>query len=114
MKFISIVTIAACLVNLGCNKNKNISDDPDAFYGKVITEDFLKTNSGTFMDSQQSGIFTIYKDGTFQKISTAQVGRDGEKIPYPTLCRYSEFGKIEKVFDRNEKSKKTIWTMQLI
>jgi hypothetical protein len=103
---VCLVTVSA--LTIGCAKhNDNGNNSADAREGTVITSKFLASNSGTFLDTNQNGVFTINSDGSFKKLASLQVGAKGEDIPYPTVCRFYQYGTINKVYERSEEARKT-------
>ena len=99
-RFFLSLSIAA-LALAGCSHNNSAPSDMDAQEGTIITQKFLASNSGTFIDPEQKGTFTINSDGSFKKGGAFQVGGDVGEVRYPTVCRYSISGVITKVYERS-------------
>lgn len=75
--------------------------------GTEMKPEFLNTYMGRFTESGYGESLTIFPDGSMGRLSVRQVGREGDsKVPYPTVCSYTQDGKITSVIKRSEEGRK--------
>ncbi len=98
MKKVCVLLSLAALV--ACSRNNN--EAPSG--GQNITAEFLAVHSGEYTtgrNSDDDDIITLGADGSFESLWVRQVGsRDNKEIPYPTVCKYTQSGKVEWIEKR--------------
>jgi len=115
MKELTLLSVMILLVSCGSGKNNNVVDPKTKSQQElntksqqvVIPSELLGkwTYNSEETDNSQYDIYEFASDKSFSQTIQRQVGTEGTDIPYPTICRYRQTGKIFEIGTPDDRTK---------
>jgi len=98
----TLIWVALTLVcAIACTQKS--SADPE---GDDVKASFLEKYSGKFSEPDFKENVVIYSNGMMDRTEERQVGGGQDsKVPYPTVCSYTQHATIDSVIKRNDESR---------